>query len=344
MSAMETPAFWKTDLEYIGALAEKAKRADVREAGRSAGGRPVYQFSYGDRENRRGAANYSSACGAHDKTCYVRRGGKPVVMLLGAEHGAEVEGTAALVSLIHLLEEDNDLLGDKYESLRAMAGQVRLVIVPVCNPDGRARFPYASALGMTMEEQRYWFQGTWKDGSLCGWPGCKQVHPIGEAAGFLGAYFNDDGVNILHDNFFRPMAPETQIILDLADAEQPDIVIHLHGGSNSANHLLMTSYVPAEHLEATRELAVRCDAQARSQLGLMFRIDDVPDRESGSTPPSFNLASAVHHVCGCKSMIFESNQCVTDYPGAKYTHEQICRSHMILFEQALRMALEKAES
>lgn len=334
------PAFWVTNFPAVEALAKSARRAEVRVLGTSAGGRPLYAFCYGEKQTMASTANYSSACGAFDKGCYVPlTDKKPVVLLLGAVHGAEVEGTAALINLLHLLEEGRDLRGDPHPGLLESAERLRLVIVPVCNPDGRARFPHESALGMTNAQQRYFFQGTWKDGSLCDYPKCKSVHPIKEASAHIGSYFNDNGVNLMHDNFFHPMARETQALLDLADAERADYIMQLHGGSNSLNAFLPTQYVTQEVNEAIHALSVRCDAAARAE-GLSFRICNPPEaRENGKTPPSFNLASALHHVCGGMSAVFESNQCVTDLPGAKLTHEEVYRSHLILFETLLKTAL-----
>jgi len=333
MSMMEVPSYWVTDLEHISELARTARNAQVTNLGNSAGGRPVWAFSYGEKQELVGTANYSSACGAKDKNCYApQKGKKPVVILLGAVHGAEIEGTAALINLIHLLEDGKDLRGEDNPALKQAVEGIRLVIVPVCNPDGRARFPFAAPEGMTMEEQRYWFQGTWKDGSLCGWPGCKEIHPIKDKCDFLGCYFNDDGVNIMHDNFFRPMAQETRYLIDLADEEKADYIIHLHGGSNSNNALCQPNYVTQESQERVFELAVRCDAEARKE-GLSFAVISLPPRERGETPPSFNLVSALHHVCGAVSAVFESNQHVAGSPGPKFSFDEIYRSHMILFEQ-----------
>jgi len=338
----EVPSFWVTNLPAVEALAGSAQRAEVRVLATSPGGRPVHAFSYGERQAMASTANYSSACGAMDKGFYAPlTGKKPVVLLLGAVHGAEVEGTAALVNLLHLLEEGRDLRGETHPGLAELAGHLRLVIVPVCNPDGRARFPHESALGMTNAQQRYFFQGTWKDGSLCDYPKCKSVHPIREASEHIGSYFNDDGVNLMHDNFFHLMARETQALLDLADEERADFIVQLHGGSNSLNAFLPTQYVTREVNEAIHALSVRCDAAAQKE-GLSFRICNPPkEREGGVTPPSFNLASALHHVCGGVSAVFESNQRVADLPGAKLTHEEVFRSHYILFEQLFAVALGK---
>lgn len=335
---MQTPVFWKTDLETISNMASSVRRAQVKELCRTPGGRPLTAFCYGQARPVECLANYSSACGAGDRDCYSSRADKtPTVVLLGAVHGGETEGTAALLNLISLMECGRDLAGAENHTIIDAAQGVRLIIVPVCNPDGRARVQPDTMVGLTGNELRYWMQGTWKDGSLCGWPDCKKRHPIKEHVGFLGGYYNDDGINLMHDNFFHPMATETQAILDLCDSECADWVLHMHGGSNSVNDLLQPSYVPVEVNEAVRTLAQRCDAVAKGE-GLKFTVRDLPQKEHGDTPPSFNLVSAVHHVCGAVSACFESNECIIDQPGEHFTHEQIYRSHMILFEQCLRTA------
>ena len=86
-------------------------------------------------------------------------------------------------------------------------------------------------------------------------------------------------------------------------------------------------------------LSERCDTAAQP-YGLRFNIVHVPEKEQGVTPPSFNLTSALHHVCGGVSAVFESNECIIDEPGAHLTHSQVYISHLILFEQCIRMALE----
>lgn len=335
------PEYWQTDLETVGRWAAKCSRAEVRCLTDSAGGRPVWLFAYGEKEELHPAANYNSACGAHDVTAYLdRRRKKPVILLIGAEHGQETEGTAALINLISLLETGVDLAGHPNAPLCRAAGKVRLLVIPVMNPDGRARVKPAAMIGCTNDELRYWGQGTWLDGSLCRWPDCKKVHPIREAAGFLGGYFNDDGVNLMHDQFFHPMAGETAALLQLAEQEHADCVLHLHGGTNSVNDLLYTSYVPLEINEALRELSIRCNRKAEQENN-SFSVRELPGRECGETPPSFNLASAIHHVCGAVSSVFESNEGIIDAPGTQQTYSEILRGHMILFEETCRMFWER---
>ena len=128
------------------------------------------------------------------------------------------------------------------------------------------------------------------------------------------------------------MAEETRALLKLAAEEFADMILLLHGGTNSLNDLQYPAYAPREVYEAIAGLAKCCD-QAAQPEGLAFLKRPIPDMPSGQTPPSFNLTSALHHVGGAVSALFESNQCIVDEIGPKFTMEQIYRSHMILFEQ-----------
>ncbi|HML46124.1 MAG TPA: M14 family zinc carboxypeptidase [Clostridia bacterium] len=338
----DVPVFWKTDLETVAQWAGAVQKGQARVLAHSAGGRPIHAFFYGEAQPIVSKANYSSACGAHDLSAYCGVSPKkPVIVLVGAEHGQETEGVAALVNLISLLETGLDLAGQPDDALVEAAQWIRLVVIPVLNVDGRSRVEPAGMIGCKGNELRYWGQGTWLDGSLCGWPDCKKVHPIKDAVSFLGGYYNDDGVNPMHDQFFAPMARETKALLDLVAAEHADCVLHLHGGSNSPNVLLQPAYVPLEINEAVQALAGRCHDAAALE-GLPFALLSLPGKEHGNPSPSFNLVSAAHHVCGAVSAVFESNECIVDEPGEHLTHEQVYRSHRILFEQCMRMFRERA--
>lgn len=337
---MITPDFWKTDLDYIEKIWNDAKNcSEKRVICESAGKRPVYMLAYGEKKVR-GTANYSSALGARDKSCFSPKGQKPCVILIGAIHGQETEGVAALTNLISVLESGKDLSGKRNDELLELAGQIRLVIVPVLNVDGRARVELDSMIGHTLEELRYWGQGTWADGTLCGWPECKKIHPIKDEAGFLGGYYNDDGVNIMHDNFFHPMASETQAILDLCEDESADFVLHLHGGGNIKGGMLPTDYVTAECSKAIDELYCRCQRVGDAE-GLEFFQGSVPGVPQGENPPSFNLVSATHHVCGAVAACYESNEGIVDEVGIPLDHKTILRMHEILFCECFAMVQGK---
>ncbi len=90
----------------------------------------------------------------------------------------------AIHNLISLLETGVDLAGQPNQSLVDAAKKVRLVIVPVANPDGRARVVPDAMVGLKEEEYTRWAFGTWKDGRLCRWPGIKKIHPIKDSVDF----------------------------------------------------------------------------------------------------------------------------------------------------------------
>ena len=68
--------------------------------------------------------------------------------------------------------------------------------MPVCNPDGRSHVPFNNYVGKTFRELRYYNQGTWKDGSLCGWPQCKRFFPIKD-------YVENAFENVLDKTFYE---------------------------------------------------------------------------------------------------------------------------------------------
>ena len=91
---MTAPEFWKTSLEDVEAACRAARRAEKRVLTESAGGRPVYMLAYGPGKACPGRANYSSALGAHDRTCYKDPSDVRTMILIGAEHGQEKIGRA----------------------------------------------------------------------------------------------------------------------------------------------------------------------------------------------------------------------------------------------------------
>ena len=323
--------FWVTKIEDCYQMLADLKKGEVKTLGYSAGGREIKYVTYGEKQDYNRRANYSSACGAHDPSCYADRAGKaPTLMLIGATHGQETEGVAGIMNLLSLLETGKDLRGKEVPEVLAAyeACGCRLVIIPIYNIDGRARCVPDSMIGELPDELRHHGQGNWKDGSLCGWPACKKIHPIKDAAGFLGAYFNDDGVNLMHDNFFSPMAKETAALMKLCDEEAPNCVIGLHGGSNSTNVLLQPNYVPRSINHEVFALASEI-AQNQMALGLKHRVEPIPETEK-KTPPSFNLTSALHHVCGAVSSTYESNEGLADKNA--FTAEEILLHHYCLFQ------------
>ena len=344
---MGRPEFWKTRLDEVEAVMKTVRKGKAQVVAKSAGGRDVYLVEYGEKQDFRRTANYSSALGAGSPKYYAdRTGKKPVIFLIGAEHGDELEGTVAILNLIQMIETGKDFRGGSNEYLAGCIKDCRLLMIPIANPDGRSHMPIDTLHGVKYEEFRHYGQGRWKDGTLCMYPQCKTVHPIKDHVSFLGAYFNDDGVNLVHDDFFGKKANETSAILDTADRESPDFSIHLHGGGNVINEIDHSDYAPLYIKERIQGLKLRVQAETE-KLGLATLVNKI--REDNFYPPrTFNIMSALHFVCGTASILYESNEGL-DYTGLReldpawetiFSYDEILTLHYILFEQTIRLASE----
>lgn len=336
----ETPDFWKGRVEEVEAAVAAVERGTVEVIARSPGGRPVHLVAYGPRPELGRQANWNSAVAARKPEVYAKKpAGTPIVFILGPVHGQEMEGMVGIVNLLRVAETGKDLRGKAWPRLRENLDRARVLIVPLGNPDGRARCPYDSFVGIPVDEMTRVGQGTRKDGSLYGWPGAKARHPMAGDVGILGAYFNDDGINPMHDEFFAPMAAETKAILDVARIHAPDTIVSLHSHGN-APVILSTAYVPRYAKEAAARFAEHLMARYKA-AGLPAGSPPVP-AEDGKTfpPPSFNLTSALHHACGGVAMVFECPHGVkkTRYP--QVTHDQILDIQLILYEELLGFAIE----
>ena len=338
-----TPIYWKTTLSDVEETLKLVKRGTVTLVARSAGNRPIYKVEYGKSNLPKSKANLSSALGAGDITCYADKTGEdyvPTVYLAGCIHGGEFEGTMALLNLIKMIETGTDYAGNTDKTLLELAERVHLIIMPMCNPDGRSHIPFDDFVGKSFEDLRYYNQGTWLDGTLCGWPQCKKVHPIKPYVDYLGGYYNDDGVNMMHDDFFGKMSSEVRAVLDVCLEEAPDFSALLHGGANTRGCIILPSYASGNSKEIVLSIA-EANAAKGAPYGLKPGVNrTIYAKENEPTPPSFNLISAMHHCCGETCVTFESNQGLT-YGEFIYTHEQIYRAHTIFFENIFEHIIAK---
>lgn len=341
---METiPVYWKTTLQDVENTLKYVKKGKVTLAAKSAGGRPIYMVEYGKSNLPKGTANLSSAMGAADYSCYADKSGSdyvPTVFLVGCVHGGEFEGTCAMLNLIKLIETGTDYAGNTNEDLVQLAEKTHLILVPMVNPDGRSRVPFNSFVDRTFYELRYYDQGTWKDGSLCNWPDCKKVHPIKDYVDYLGAYFNDDGVNMMHEDFFGEVSTGTRLVLDVCRNEAPDFSILLHGGSNTTNCMLPPDYASFNAKKEVHELE-QVVGEVCQREGVRYLIWGIKENEKREIPVSFNLPSAMHHCCGTPAVTYESNQGLVDDGDVIYGYEEIYKAHMILFGETMRFYLKK---
>jgi len=348
-NSIEIPEFYSSTLSAIKEEVNHIRKGEVKIIASSPGGLPVYAVFYGEKDNFHSQANYNSAVAARNPLYYAKKdsSNKPVVFFLGPVHGQEVEGIVGLVNLIHIAETGRDHRGQEWTSLKSKIDSCRLIIVPCGNPDGRLRCPYDSFVGLPVKIMTKYGQGTRLDGSSWGWPQAKSLHPMKGDVGILGAYFNDDGINIMHDDFFSPMAIETEAILEIARSEAPDMAVSLHSHHQKAR-ILPTNYVPWF-------MKQRVDSLTR-QLNLRYQkagLPNIPDEwiskptmEDENFPPhtSFNLISALHHISGTMAFTFEcSHGTVSEEMTEPFvTYDDILDIQLHLFEEMLDYQLKNS--
>ena len=342
------PQYWKTTIQETEEVLQNIKQGSVEVICESPGGNNVYMVKYNVNPKVH-SANFSSACGANDLSCFYDKSAKghiPTLMLTGCIHGAEFEGTAALLNLINLIESGIYFNGNRNDTLLELLKKVNLIIIPMLNPDGRNHVPFDTVVGLSYEKLRYYNQGTWKDGSLCDWPDCKKIHPIKDAVDYLGGYYNDDGVNLMHDNFFAPMAEETKAFLKNTEKYCPDVSVLLHGGTNCPGNFMKTCFMPLDLQEQAVEIehrfANRCN---KEKLSCFER--GIYSTEKTFSANSFNLCSAAVHTCGGLCVTYESNQglIATDeelgFKSVIMDYDDIYKQHIVLFEELLAYLIER---
>jgi len=342
--AKETPSFWKSRLSDVEEAVGQVARGRVRVLARSPGNRPIHLVTYGEPLGRgKATANYNSACGGADPASYAPgKDGtqRPVVFLLGPVHGGEFEGVVGLVNLIRVAETGEDWRKRPWPELAANLARCRVLIVPSANPDGRARCPYDSYVGEALADSERVDMGTRPDGSSYHWPEVKRIHPMrGPAVGTLGAYFNDDGINLMHDEWFDPMAAETRAFFRLVREQAPDYIVSHHSHA-SAPSIEPTAYVPRAVKESIRQIGDRVQRRYAGS-GLPNRNGPVPAEDGVNfPPPSFNLSSALHHACGGVSFVYEccTGTCTAPYPAT--THDQILDLQLMFLDELFRYAVE----
>ena len=318
VSEVSVPSWWVSRPGEVGAFLERTvRRGEVRVLATSPGGRAVHAVVYGPAEPKlRGRANWNSALGARDPGAYYRRGvgvrKRPVVVILAGVHGQEMESMVAALSAIRVMEEGKDLAGRPAGALRTALRRLRLIVIPQANPDGRSRCPYDGWVGLPTEEMTRFGQGTRRDGSLYGWPGCKAVHPMRGDVGIFGAYFDDAGVNLMHDAWHAPMSETTAALLALAAAEGPDVLVNLHGHA-SPPAVLQAAYVPVAVKKEIASFAASYYARLDARQIPHGRVPAAGlDGPAGKVPPSLNLTSMLYHVGVALPMTFESPQGLAD--------------------------------
>jgi hypothetical protein len=325
---MTTPASYLTRCDSVEAYLSTISRGQVLQIGRSAGDRALHAVCYGSFEAIERQANLSSALSAQQPEAFFGSGrDKQVLMITSAVHGAEMESIAAVMHLISVLESGCDLDGIQWPALAASAAGLRIVIVPIGNPDGRARIDADDPLDWSEQQMEKYRHGLDADGEPNGWmPGCFTPHPRppGHDA-FLGGYFNDAGVNPSHGVFLdRALAPETHMLADLAEAETADCLLDLHSCSAGPFFISGYRYIPDEMTSRQSYF----DGAWRSRMRQAGLPAPVWTTRTGRSV--LGLEEFIYHRTGALPLLFEGGS------GSRYTtdntHRQIVETYMLLFE------------
>lgn len=258
-------------------------------------------------------------------------------MIIVEIHSGEWDGVVSCINLIKIFETGTDLRGVEYANLYKWQKEASIAIIPALNPDGRERIDLDTVVGMPREEFRRVDQGINFDDTNCEWPGVKRVHPIKDKVKFMGGYFNDDGINLMHDNFFSPMANETSIALKFVDEFAPDMVFNMHGhGGMGKGHI-----VPCDHSPYLIDDWLRFEKMYINKVfekGYEFDcyVSCHYDDYKMLKKPYFCFDDAAHLASGAMVATFESDQGVIYHEGDEFKldnrHERIYEKQMMLYE------------
>ena len=170
---------------------------------------------YGRPRVGKGTTTFSGSLGYGDVRAWLGPDyARKVYLAMASVHGGEFEGIVGIVNLIAVLETGADLRGRAWPGITAAAAALdRIILIPILNADGRSRVPIRMGVhrGTDHTVAEYFNTGGQPDGSLIGWPDCKEFIPLDfSATQFPGGYPNDAGVNVQHDDFFGRPQPETR--------------------------------------------------------------------------------------------------------------------------------------
>lgn len=305
--------FWATSPEQIETIfAEIVRKGEVRTIGHTAGGRPIRAYFLGKARAYQPTTTPSGAYGTYDIANLY--GPKPAPLCLATFagiHGSEFEGIAQIMNFISVLETGHDLKGKQWPAISEFAKSIdRFIAIPLVNVDGRARIPFdlEADMGSSNEAHSYLTTGAWADGSLIGWPDCKRYIPLPfDKVAFPGAYPNDAGVNIQHDDFFANPQPETRALLDLLAKERPDLTLNWHTGAPIENWYTRL-HRPFNHRSLTpafdtlyRQVHVRLTREK-----LQGSSDEALESDPAGAPVStFNLDTVINLHSGALAVLVE---------------------------------------
>jgi hypothetical protein len=161
---------------------------------------------------------------------------------------------------------------------------------------------------------------------------------VGPEVGYLGCYFNDAGINPMHDEFFAPMGTEAAAILRVAQRWGPDMAVSLHSCGHPPG-FGRPEFAPVEVQDAVRVMGTRFYERITAQEMPCQKAEWTSGGYTLAKHDFVNLTSAIHHTSGATAFSFESAH------GTKGECEiywdKLLEIQMTLYELMLETALER---
>ncbi|MCH2474365.1 MAG: peptidase M14, partial [Gemmatimonadetes bacterium] len=253
-------------VRYFEALADAARdRTQLIQYAESWEGRPLVILVIGSRERiaalddvKAGLTRLAQPDGLSDADADALIADLPVVTaLMHGVHGNEISSSgAAMAEAYHLLAAQGDPTVDM------ILNESLVLIDPVENPDGRARF----VLQNTMARARWPNEATYSAEHDEPWPGGRVNH-----------YLFD-----LNRDLFIQSQPETQGKVDVFLDFWPHIVVDLHEMGGNSTYFFPPTAPPANPWYGERQIALmdvfgRANARIFDQRGFAYFNRDVYD-------------------------------------------------------------------
>lgn len=278
-----TPDFWPATFDRFDELLVRAYHCTIEHIGTSAGNRAIHGVTWRGRNDM------------------------PTFGLVGGMHGHEPQGPAACFNVISVLQTGRDLKGESWPEITP---DLNYVIVPLLNPDARARMPN-SFVGLARQDILHYDAGMTLEGVRqdSGDEDCDPSQMM-----VLGGLFNEAGNHVNRETDPENIrSPEIRALMSFVADHKPDLVLEFHAHAAPPMLIAPVNLVPPEVQDRQAALTEAVIRRAREE-GIDFN-EEVPKSEKLST-------SLYHHFGGSVPVLYESPQGVLDSP-CPWEHERI---------------------
>lgn len=318
------------------------KGIETIEISRSADGYPIFAYVFGKHEvlKEKTSESLSSAIAGGSPSAFYGKGKKKrqSFVFLGAAHGIEIEGSVAALNLLNIALTGKDLRGKKWPVLFELCKQLRLVIIPFFNIEGRQRFNWCKhTIGIDNPEYNVRIAlGITKDGETFTWPEFKKYWPVPvNNMKILGSTFNNKGYNLVYDHGFNgKFQPETAGLIRFLKTEMPDCVLCSHSNTGSLVEA-PSKFIPERFkhriVQMIGTVSRRCIKEG-FEVNTLIEAADVPDYCK-----NFYQTDLIYHCCGALPVIVEFPRGIK----RAESFDQILDIGLCVFEEILFLGVKK---